>query len=131
MGGSVGNRVFSNPKSRVDLEKMVTLISGSHGHYGGKKSTFSYAGRKSPFPAKIGIAWRMKNDSICPNNIRSHFCGLIWPFRAPGRCIWVATLTSYHLEKVCKIHCLLAWLLTYAGQCQYVQAMLETFFLSC
>ena len=40
MGESAKNRVFLNPKSRVDLEKMFTPISASHGHYGGQKSTF-------------------------------------------------------------------------------------------
>ena len=95
---------------------------------GGKNRLFSYAGRNSSFPAKIWIARMMKNDVICLNNIRSHSYGLIRPFRPTGRCIWVATWTSYHLEKVCKIPCLLVWLRTYAGQRQYVQAMLETFF---
>ena len=93
VGESVENRVFSNPNNRVDLEKMFTPVAGSHGHYGGGKNRFCfpYAGRNSPFPSKIQIARMMKKKLKCLNNIRSHSYGLIRPFRAPGRCIWVAS----------------------------------------
>ena len=100
----------------------------SQGHMvtmGAKIVFFPYAGRKSLFPAKMGIARTMKNGSICPNNIRFHSYGLIRPFRPPGSCIWEATLTSYHPEKVCNKQCLLVWLRTYACHCQYVHAVLD------
>jgi hypothetical protein len=41
VGESVGNNVFSNLKSQVDLEKIFTPISESHGHHGAQKSPFS------------------------------------------------------------------------------------------
>ena len=62
MGEGVGNRVISNFKRRLDLEKRFTPISGSHGHPGGENRIFSYAGRESPFLAGIGTARVMKND---------------------------------------------------------------------
>ena len=63
VGESVRNRDFSNLKRRLDQEKIVTPISGSHGHpAGGETRIFSYAGRGSPFLAGIGIARMMKND---------------------------------------------------------------------
>ena len=81
---------FQSPKSGLTS---LTGLHPSQGHMvtlRGKNGPFPYVGRDMPFPACMRITRMMKNDSICPINIASHFCGLIRPFRAPGRYTWVA-----------------------------------------
>ena len=90
MGKSVGLVFFQSPKSGL------TSLTGLHpslGHMvtlGGKNGPFPYVGSDMPFPAGIRITRIIQRYSICPINIASHFCGLIRPFRAPGRFTWMA-----------------------------------------
>ena len=59
VGESVGNRVVLNPKSRVDLEKMFTSISISHGHYG--------VGNSNSFVCWLKVAFSGQNR-VCPDD---------------------------------------------------------------
>jgi hypothetical protein len=61
VGISVGNRVFSKPKGRVDLAYRFTTIPGSHGHPRGQKRPFFYVGHDMPFPAGIRITRMITN----------------------------------------------------------------------
>jgi hypothetical protein len=84
---------FQSPKSGLTS---LTILHPSQGHMvtlGGKNGPFPYVGSDMPFPAGIRITRMMKNDSTYPINIAFHFCGLIRPFRAPGRYTWVAIAT--------------------------------------
>ena len=72
---------FQTPRAGLTSEKGLHPSQGHMVILGGQNPPFSVAGREMPFPAEIGIARMMKNDSICPKNIRSHSRGLIRPFR--------------------------------------------------
>ena len=81
---------FQSPKSGLTS---LTVLHPSQGHMvtlGGKNGPFADVGSDMPFPAGIRITRMMKNDSIYPINIDSHFCGLIRPLRVSGRYTWVA-----------------------------------------